>query len=404
MAQNTSGKIYFYFLDFSKGVLRPLRGSKGIRMVAADLLVACEKSNRVLQKEVLIGSKRAWVVVLQESMLQRFGLLAMQFADAKLEKTKPLKAALWIGLLLSIIVSFIAGKVLSSFLLVPINDLMVGMKAIRLRQTDVKIPKRREDEFGELVTLFNKMLTELKELELAKLVQNALFPPAVPNISGYSIAVKSVSAADLGGDYYDLIPLNSGNLLVLLGDVTGHGVSAALAMAMAKAGVAYSIAVGEFSPNAILDNLNGIFFSQLKSQRKFMTVLLGILDPIEHKMDLYNSGHNYPMLLQAESGKFMEPALQSSPIGFRKQIFPAKAQMHLRKNDLFVFFTDGFTEAMKPTGDFIGSEGLKKAIRNAVESFDSAPEIVQSLFDFFYHEKKEGPQDDDVTIVVIKRL
>ncbi|HOY69045.1 MAG TPA: SpoIIE family protein phosphatase, partial [Candidatus Ozemobacteraceae bacterium] len=296
--RSRSEAIRMYLFEAENMSLQPAPSPED-RALLTTLLHVSHLTGRIVQREVRFASGTAWIVVSPETVVHKHATAAVLDADHELARLDGTRFALALAFLVSLLTAFAAGQLLSALVLVPIADLQEGIDAIRHRRSDVVIPFRRDDEFGHLARIFNHALGELKDLELARVVQTSLLPATTPAIDGYTLAAVNLSATDLSGDSYDLIRCADGSLLMLIGDVTGHGASAALAMAMARATVAYRLADGETRPTPLLTSLNEVFHRELRSQRKYMTMLMVRLDPLSHRLTIESAGHNYPLLYRA---------------------------------------------------------------------------------------------------------
>lgn len=373
------------------------------RRALMTLMQVSHLTDKILQREIRLGSGTAWVVAAPDVVLGKYVTAAVLDAEQELSSLNGTRLALLIGLLVSLLTSFAAGQLLSALVLVPIADLQEGIDAIRRRRADVAIPFRRDDEFGHLAKIFNHALGEMKELELARVVQTSLLPATIPEIVGYTLAAVNISATDLSGDYYDLVRCPDGSLLMVIGDVTGHGASAALAMAMAKATVAYRLADGENGPTALLTSLNDVFFQDLRQQRKYMTMLMVRLDPLTHLLTVESAGHNYPLHHGSASRKTEYLPMVGFPLGVRAKSQRDTLQRTLAPGDVFIMYTDGYTECMLPDGEQLGDETLRQIAGELAGKGKNAREILDGLLMELDIRRVPGPLGDDVTLVILRR-
>lgn len=367
------------------------------------LMQVCHLTNKVMEREVHLASGTAWVVAAPEAILGKYVTTAVLDAEQELSSLNGTRLALLVGLLVSLLTSFAAGQLLSALVLVPIADLQGGIDAIRRRRSDVVIPFRRDDEFGHLANIFNRALGELKELELARVVQASLLPASTPRIEGYTLAAVNLPATDLSGDSYDLVRCPDDSLLMLIGDVTGHGASAALAMAMAKATVAYRLADGETGPAPLMASLNDVFFQELRGQRKFMTMLTVRLDPSVHLLTIESAGHNYPLHHHAASKQTEFLPMTGFPLGARQKAKRDSIQVTLEPGDAFVMYTDGYTECMLPNGEQLGDDALLAIVDSLSGERKDARGILEGLLMELNIRRAPGPMADDVTLVILRR-
>ncbi|MNR86282.1 Phosphoserine phosphatase RsbU [compost metagenome] len=269
-----------------------------------------------------------------------------------------------------------------------------------------------KDEVGKLYLAIDQMAAELQEqqkqlleqqryrqeLEMGTKIQQSMLPQTPPVIEGLDIAFYLKPADEVGGDYYDLVPLESKRLAVAIGDVNGHGLGAALLMAMAKS--AFHMQVGR-DPDAatVITGLNEMVFSAT-AERRFMTFFYALIDLQERRIHYTNAGHHYPYQLQSRDGRLISLKPSAYPLGVRPNTqFPVR-EASIGPGDVLVFYTDGIIEAKNPQGDEFGFERLEELIwlhqRHTAAKIREA--ILASLRDF----QAGQPQDDDVTLMVLK--
>lgn len=229
------------------------------------------------------------------------------------------------------------------------GEISAGLSALRRRDTAFRLSATRGDELGVLADSFNQMLDGLKEMEMAKVIQTAMIPPAFPAVPGYVGVMKSLAASRLGGDYVDVLPLPGGDVLLVVGDVTGHGVGAALLMAMVKAVVMRSAGGLTGLPDLFLVH-DAMVFRFLKREM-LMTFLAVKLSPGNGKMQICNAGHPYPLIIRAGKG-VREIRPPHRPLGVFKpgQGVPVVRDL-LLPGETLALFTDGCCEAREPGGE-----------------------------------------------------
>jgi len=199
------------------------------------------------------------------------------------------------------------------------------------------------------------------DLQLARKVQQGLMPAAHPVMAGYHFFHFYEPAKQVGGDYYDYVPLPGGRLAVVLGDVSGKGVSAALLMAKLSGDVRYCLA-SEADLAAAVNRLNTTF-AQGGSEDRFVTFVVAVLDPTGHRLTVVNAGH-MPPLLRRCGGQVEEIGIDQTglPLGVTDDYEYESYERSLESGDLLLVFTDGFSEAMDSAGNLYGIERLKKRV------------------------------------------
>lgn len=240
-----------------------------------------------------------------------------------------------------------------------------------------------------------------EELNLAFKIQTDLLPKMSPEISGYEIAGKSLPARNVGGDYFDFIPLATDRLGICVADVTGKGLPAALLMANLQATIRAQALVAS-TANECLNRANDFLYRSTDSE-KFATVFYGILDHRAHRFSYSNAGHNPPILLRSNdeieelhTGGIM---LGSFP-GTRFDLGTAT----LFPGDVLVLYSDGISEAEHQLDEDqeFGVTRLIETVRKARVA--SAQEIINRLVSSVEAFSGGKQQSDDITLVVVKKL
>lgn len=294
-------------------------------------------------------------------------------------------------------VALAVAGILSARFLAPVGNLMRGIAAMRGRRFDQQIPVIQRDELGQLSVAFNDMMEGMKELEVAKIVQDSLFP-SQPLIAGsWGICGTCQAASRVGGDYFDYFALPDGRLVFLIGDVSGHGTSAALVVAMAKALITHPDTVHE--PGPILDLMQGVFFTTLQ-RKKMMSCFCAVFDPASGVLRAANAGHNMPYLIRA-GGTVEQLKAGGKPLGTKNKPFVTQ-EYQLAAGDWLFLYTDGFIEAQATDGRDIGYdrvEAMLPGLRGA-----DAVETQHRLREWQTVLSAPGPQADDITVVVLQNV
>ncbi|MFQ5823170.1 MAG: PP2C family protein-serine/threonine phosphatase [bacterium] len=240
------------------------------------------------------------------------------------------------------------------------------------------------------------------ELEIARDIQISLQPEKMPHIKGLDISTYYQPAKEVGGDYYDLIKIDDHKLVVIVGDVSGKGMPAAL-YAVKLQGLVELLAKNRNSPKQILEEINEIITHRLKKQF-FITAVVAIFDLKEKTLRLARAGHNPPMYFKSLTNQAVWLNPKGIGIGLEKNPnFKSKLNekvVSVTPGDLFVFYTDGVTEVMNGAKVEFGEIRLGKfVIENAhldVELFKE--KLVEKLKGF----AQKALLDDDATVVVVK--
>lgn len=340
------------------------------------------------------------VVAMPGKQLKGIVLAAVYPLEQVMEEIRSYRRNMALTILSSILLALLIGWLLSRAFLRPIAELDRGVQALHSRDPDVRLEIMGHDEFGELAQTFNRTIEEIGEMLFASTIQAQLIPSSPPVVPGYEMVLANVTATDLGGDYCDLVQLPDGRLFLLIGDVTGHGVSSALVMAMAKSAV-FSYSRRPIPIAGFMDDLNRLLLKCIGRQ-KMMTVFAGNLDPGTGVLTFSNGGHPSPLLLRA-SGESELLDLFHVPVGgYSSQRFPfAEASATVGEGDMLVLYTDGITELISPTGECWGSTGFQAFLR---ERLHLPLEEVKSQTLAFLRQFAGTPRfEDDVTFILIRR-
>jgi len=237
------------------------------------------------------------------------------------------------------------------------------------------------------------------EIGLARKIQQKLFPASSPACPGFDIYGLSRPAAATGGDYFDYIPMLDGNVGIVIGDVTGHGLGPALLMSATRAYLR-ALALTYPAVAEILSRANTALTTDIGDDR-FVTLMLARLDPRSRSFSYCNAGHPSAYIL--DSAGTVKSTLDSTslPLGIEPNgQFPPEKDILLDPGDLVLLLTDGIMEAMAPAGSLFGIERTLEVVR--ANRHRAAKEIVQALAREVDEFTQFQRQLDDITAIVIK--
>jgi serine phosphatase RsbU (regulator of sigma subunit) len=239
------------------------------------------------------------------------------------------------------------------------------------------------------------------DLQTARDIQQALLPQTPPEIPGFTIAGWNKPADDTGGDFYDWDAMPDGRLIVILGDVTGHGIGPALLASACRAYARSSFGANKNLTMA-LTQINAAVARDLDSSR-FVTFAGVACTPATGELEILSAGHGPILLYSAAHDAFIEIESQGVPLGILTEFSsgpPTKIQM--KKGDIFLLITDGVVEFENPAQEEFGKLRLKETVR---ASRTLPPEeIIKSLYDAVLAHSNGTRQQDDLTAVLIKRV
>ena len=238
-----------------------------------------------------------------------------------------------------------------------------------------------------------------RDLEMAHRVQQGLLPSEPPELPGYHFFDFYEPAKHVGGDSYDYIPLPDGRLAVVLADVSGKGVAAALLMAKLTAESRYCLA-SEPDPAAAIQRLNRTF-SGPGWEDRFVTLVLAVLDPTCDEVQVVNAGHLPPLVRHGKEVNMPGEEHAGLPLGVASDYPYESFTITLGKGDYLAFYTDGFSEAMNASGELYGIERMETHFADEVPD---AVELGKHLLDDVEQFVSGHPQSDDMCLVCVGRM
>ena len=318
--------------------------------------------------------------------------------------------SLKIGAILTIIVviaTTLVAFIRSRKVTEPIMQLATTANQLAAGNFDARVEINTGDELEDLGHIFNRMGANLKErdqmkhsLDLAKEIQQQFLPSAAPDGFNFDMAAKSLYCDETGGDYFDFIPLSSPEkkLGIAVGDVSGHGIGAALVMATAR-GILHSLADRYRAdlPSMVQELNNDLYRGTASSN--FMTLFYGILDPKSQSLNWISAGHAPSFLYR--NGQVEELGSSGIPLGiFEDTTFEISPEIIFSSGDILLIGTDGIWETRNGAGDMFGTRRIAELL--TLSAKDSADEIITKFISELNSFRDEAPQDDDITLMVVK--
>ncbi|MGZ7078064.1 MAG: PP2C family protein-serine/threonine phosphatase, partial [Thermoanaerobaculia bacterium] len=215
---------------------------------------------------------------------------------------------------------------------------------------------------------------------------------------GVSFSAHFEPTASIGGDYYDVFNLDKSRLAVAIGDVSGHGLSTGLVMAMVKAGITTLVEEGA-DESALFQRLNELVYRSTE-RRAFMTLAFTIFDLGRGTIRHTNAGHLYPYLLREGRDTPISIESPSLPLGVRAAIVTRTVELELKEGDTVVYLSDGIVEAQDERGEPFGFEQLERLLAEQTERSPSA--IRDTILDAVARHSGTRPADDDRTIMTLR--
>ncbi|SRR5581483_4281493 len=236
-----------------------------------------------------------------------------------------------------------------------------------------------------------------RELKVAADIQLSILPDVLPSIIGFDFGARILPARQVGGDFYDVFPINKAQTGVVIGDVADKGVPSALFMARSHALIMAEADTG-MTPGEVLGLVNR-HITHLEKSSQFVTALYGILNSTTAEFAYARAGHEPPLLLHAGGSVERIPHGPGMSLGLWDAITLDERTVHLEPGSTLVLFTDGMTDCRDPNGVAFGIDRIKMTLSNLVGL--SAQDVCDRLFDTLMTYQNGAKQDDDVTLVAI---
>jgi sigma-B regulation protein RsbU (phosphoserine phosphatase) len=234
----------------------------------------------------------------------------------------------------------------------------------------------------------DRMLSELNE---AQSVQRALFPDWTPDIPGFEITGLCIPCREVGGDWFDYIPLQDGRLALVLADVSGKGTGAALLMTSTRS-VLKMFAERGLSPGKVLSQVNRLLLKDFPKP-KFVTMVYAIIDPARKSVVFANAGHLPPLFADSKGQQFLNVDF-GLPLGIQEGTYTEQT-VDMQTGNRLLLYSDGISEAMNSSSEEYGEQRIREHMTNPTAS-------SKSLLDSVHTFLGGSPVSDDMTVVLIK--
>lgn len=237
------------------------------------------------------------------------------------------------------------------------------------------------------------------ELSVAHAIQVGFIPESFPSIPGWQVEATWRAARQVGGDFYDFIPLRDGRWGLVMADVTDKGVPAALFMAMSRS-IIRAVAITRDSAKETLERFNELLLNDSHSNM-FLTVFYAIWDTSTGQLDYSSAGHDPPLLYRVNQDDVQEVLAPGIAAGIIRGIELTSGRLTLNAGDTLLLYTDGITEAMRLDNQQWGKDALRQTLYSARN--ESAETILREVLTHVDKFTEGAPQNDDMTLLVLKR-
>lgn len=235
------------------------------------------------------------------------------------------------------------------------------------------------------------------EIDAANRIQAALLPLESPELSGASVASHYRAATEIGGDYFDFLPQPGGQIGIAFGDVSGHGLTSGIVMAMAKSALLVQLN-NDPSPRTVMHVLNDIVI-RTAPKRILMTFFFGLLDTRTHKLRFSSAGHLDPYVFRAATGRLESLSSWGFPLGVRRKEAFREHSVEFSVGDRLILYSDGLIEALDDDGEPFGFDRFEQTLVQSGQL--SAEEIKKTLLAAVKKFTRNRPPEDDQTLVVV---
>ena len=315
-----------------------------------------------------------------------------------------LMESLHMGLTLLLVQPFSdALKIVSNVALPMILANAIGVFIFAFIITNLQNERRMQSERD---TLMREIEHKNTELAIAAEIQQSFLPDTISQVEGFEVAAKSIMAKEVGGDFFDVIPfeivpIKPGRMGILIADVSGKGIPAALFMALSRIVVRVNATWYADDPALAIHDANNLIAADSKAGM-FVTLFYGILDHTSHTFTYVNAGHNPPIVYHPGDGTLSELAATGIAMGVITDAEYVSNEKPLAPGDVVVLYTDGITEAMNAREEMFGEERLYEVVRHV--NGRNSGEILTNILNVVKEFTGDYPQSDDITLMVVRVL
>ncbi|HEX6900904.1 MAG TPA: PP2C family protein-serine/threonine phosphatase [Thermoanaerobaculia bacterium] len=239
-----------------------------------------------------------------------------------------------------------------------------------------------------------------EEIEYARKIQLSMLPQGAPDLDWIDLAAASLPATEVGGDYYEYFQVGESRLILVIGDVAGHGLASGLLLSGVRSCL-YLLEQDLGEPLQILERLNHMV-RRTTDKRTYMTLLCAVVDYEEKFLSVVSAGHPPVLYFDPGSGTFDEVGEGAPPLGTFLQARYEEVRHPLGSGHFLIFYTDGMVEARSAKGEEYGYARLRRVVARAATESATAREVRDSVLGDLSHFKGDQEQADDITLVVVR--
>lgn len=238
-----------------------------------------------------------------------------------------------------------------------------------------------------------------EQINIARDIQQEILPKHVPKLDSFYVAASSRSATQVGGDFYDFVPMPGEKHVMIIGDVSGKGIAASQLMSMSKSLIKFRLLQNQTSLAKAMSDVNNYLAKETPSE-KFITVQSVMIDQKNKSLELVNAGHRTLLIYRKEKDDFDEIDVDGMAMGILQDIMYESKKTFYSPGDIVLMFTDGLHESMSPDREQFGIERIKTITKKMADA--KATEILAKFYEAINEHAAGLPQHDDTTIIVMK--
>ncbi len=311
--------------------------------------------------------------------------------------------------IIAVVMGIALAYFIARFLSTPINEIIEDVEQIAKGDLDHSIRTMPNPEFQRLEESINLMIKKIQayseelerekaEIRIAAEIQRTFLPEKEPGSEKFGIAARTLPAQEVGGDFYDFIPLDDSTIGLVIADVAGKGVPAALFMALSRS-ILRAVATAGRGAGETVGESNDLIAADA-SAGMFVTLFYAILDQSTGELAYVNAGHNPPLHYSRDTGRIQTLSPTGMALGVLPENIYTVGNISLCPGDVLVLYTDGVTEAFNPHGEEFGDDRLMNLLLEV--HANTAHAILDSVFTQVSAHAGETERSDDITVVVVK--